>query len=201
MEVYFLAARLDRPERKLEVITVSNEEQKKLAELQYRAGREAFERGMYRQSIQSLEKAVSLVNRQSPLGGEMQIWLVTAYEAAEQRQDAIALCEQLGRHPNIDTRKQSRRLLYILKAPRLKMRPEWLTEIPDLATLDEADRSNLKTSRFAETVPRKPRQPRTQPKPDLEPIDLSQVNTQDNRFTWVALAAIALTLGGLLWLS
>ena len=34
-----------------------------------------------------------------------------------------------------------------------------------------------------------------------EPIDLSQVNTQDNQFIWVALGVIFLIIGGLIWLS
>jgi tetratricopeptide (TPR) repeat protein len=167
-----------------------------LARVQYRIGREAFERGQYRQAVQSLEKAVGLVGRGTRLGGEIQIWLVTAYEAAEQRSEAIALCEQLVRHPDRETRKQGRRLLYILKAPRLKIRPEWLTQIPDLTTLEEGDRAYQGAS-----APVVKRPPRPKPKPDPEPIDLSQVNTQDNRFVWVALVAIALILGSLIWFS
>jgi len=34
-----------------------------------------------------------------------------------------------------------------------------------------------------------------------EPLDISQVNTRDNRFIWAALIAIALTLAGLIWWS
>jgi hypothetical protein len=42
-------------------------------------------------------------------------------------------------------------------------------------------------------------------KPDrkdkLEPeaIDLTQVNTKDNQFVWVALIALLVTVGGLIW--
>jgi hypothetical protein len=38
-----------------------------------------------------------------------------------------------------------------------------------------------------------------QPKQLPEPVDLTQVNTRDNRFIWVALITIGLTLGGLIW--
>lgn len=164
---------------------------------QYRIGKAAFERGQYRQAVQSLEKAVSLVNRNSRLGGEMQIWLVTAYEAMEQRTEAIALCEQVSRHPDLETRKQGKRLLYILKAPRLRIRPEWRTEIPDLAAI-EAEGDRLGSSRYA-TPTQKPTRPR--PKPEPEPVDLSQVNTKENSFIWVALMAIAITVASLLWLG
>jgi tetratricopeptide (TPR) repeat protein len=165
---------------------------------QYQTGRHLFERGQYRQSVQSLEKAASLVNRTSRLGGEIQIWLVTAYEANGQLAEAVALCEQLCRHPDRETRKQGNRLLYILKAPRLKTRPEWLTEIPDLTALEDSERENLKA--YAPPGTRSRPKPPT-PKLDLEPIDPSQVNTKENWFTWLALGAIALIVGGLLWFS
>ena len=48
-----------------------------------------------------------------------------------QREAAIALCRQLGAHPDRTTRKQSQRVLYILEAPKLEHHPEWLTQIPD----------------------------------------------------------------------
>lgn len=174
-------------------------EQLELAKTQYQAGKYAFERGQYRQSVQYLEKAVSLIGRNSQLGGEMQIWLVTAYEAANQQAEAVALCEAVSRHPDMDTRKQGRRLLYILNAPRLQTRPEWLTEIPDLSKLEDGDGTLQNMSRFAD-VAKRPKS-RQRPKPEPEPVDLSQVNTQDNRFIWVALVAIALTLGSLFWLN
>ncbi|HEY9814702.1 MAG TPA: tetratricopeptide repeat protein [Candidatus Obscuribacterales bacterium] len=163
----------------------------------YHLGKDAFERGQYRTAIEHLEKATALVNRISPLGGEVQMWLVTAYEAAGLREEAIALCETLSRHPDYTTSKQGRRLLYILKAPRLKTRPEWITPIPDLGNLEEGSSTagqGVSSYRPSSSRPSKPR-----PKPEPEPIDWSQVKTEDNRFVWVALGAIALTLGGLAW--
>lgn len=172
-----------------------NTENLEIAREQYQTGKAAFERGDYRRSIQALEKAVSLTARQTRSGGEMQIWLVTAYQAADQQQDAIALCEQLTRHPDFQIRKQAKRLLYILQAPRLQTRPEWLTKIPDLGAIDAAAQDNKGASQYGPKPPR----PRSQPAP--EPLDLTQVNTKDNQFIWVALVAIGLLLGGLLWLS
>lgn len=172
-----------------------NTETLALAKTQYQAGKQAFERGAYRQSVECFEKAVSLANPNSQLGGEMQTWLVTAYQAAGQFTEAIALCERLGQHPDLKTRKQGTRLLYILKAPQLKTRPEWLTEIPDLSNLNEAGENPL-ASRY---VP--PASPRAKPKLEPEPVDLSQVNTKDNWFIWVALMGIGLLVGGLVWFS
>ena len=166
-----------------------------IVKAEYQAGIAAFERGQYRESVQHLEKSCALVTRNSVLGGEIQIWLVTAYEAAGRISEAIALCEQLKRHPDLETSKQARRVLYILQAPQLKRPTEWLTQIPDLGTLPD---NNTKT-RFGSgtaTSNRPPQQPQ-QP----EPVDLTQVNTRDNRFIWVVLIALGLTLAGLVWFS
>lgn len=161
---------------------------------EYQAGKAAFERGDYRNSVQHLEKAVALVGSNTSLGGEIQIWLVTAYEAAGKQPEAIALCQQITRHPDLKTRKQSRRLLYILEAPKLKTRPEWITPIPDLTGLSDSEIRDRKGSAAISTKPIE------KPAFQLEPEDLSQVNTQDNRFIWVALLAALLMIGGLVWL-
>jgi tetratricopeptide (TPR) repeat protein len=168
-----------------------------LARQQFQLGQDAFERGLYRQSIEALEKAVSFADRTSALGGEAQIWLVNAYQAADRNMEAIALCESLLSHPDVKTRKQSRRMIAILKAPKLKLREEWMTKIPDLTKLDEANGKNKRASGYPSAAPR----PRPRPKPAPEPVDLSQVETKDNGFVWIALGAIALTVVGLIWLS
>jgi tetratricopeptide (TPR) repeat protein len=165
-----------------------------LAQAQFLAGQAAFERGQYRQAIEALDQAIGYAGRNSALGGEAQIWLVNAYQAADRNGEAIALCESLGNHPNLKTRKQSRRMISILKAPKLKLREEWMTKIPDLSQLDEAKSKNKKASGY-------PPSPRPRPKPAPKPVDLSQVETKDNGFVWLALGAIVLTIVGLVWLS
>lgn len=171
---------------------MSSENTEKL-QIEYEAGKAAFECGQYREAVQHLEQASALVAPNSPLGGSVQMWLVTAYEAAGQREEAIALCQKLERHPDLETRKQGKRLLYIMQAPQLTRRPEWLTQIPDLGTLAEGETKYRQGSSGA-GAKRSPQQ-RLEP----EPVDLSQVNTQDNRFVWVALIVMTLTLVGLVW--
>lgn len=165
-----------------------------IAKTEYQAGQVAFENGQYRRSIEHFVKAAALADGNSRLSGEVQMWLVTAYEAAGQRAEAIALCKQLHQHPNWETRQQSRRLVYILEAPQLKRPDEWLTKIPDLNSLNDNEaKIRLRDASSAS----KPSRPRPQP----EPVDLSQVNTKDNLFIWVALILAFLTIGGLVWLN
>ena len=167
-------------------------ERTEIAKKEYIEGVAAFERGQYRESVQCLEKASALVNRDSGFGGKVLIWLVTAYEAAGQQAEAIALCEQIKKHPDAETSKQGKRLLYIMQAPQLKSPTEWLTQIPDLAAIaDNTNQTRLSRSNL-------PRSSRPKPPPSPEPVDLSQVNTKDNQFIWVSLLIIGLTIG-LLW--
>ncbi|MBG1259940.1 tetratricopeptide repeat protein [Nostoc commune] len=167
-----------------------------IAKTHYQTGKIAFENGQYREAIENLEKASALLARNSRLGGEVEIYLVTAYEAVGRTDDAIALCERLKRHPYLENSKQARQMLYILKAPKLKRPSEWMTEIPDLGALSDND---LKIS-----IAAKPTKSSVQQKPkptEPEFVDLSQVNTRDNRFIWVALIAIGLTISYLVWLN
>ncbi|AFY42284.1 tetratricopeptide repeat protein [Nostoc sp. PCC 7107] len=171
-----------------------SEQSLEIARKRYHAGRLAFENGQYREAVENLEKASALLVRNSRLGGEVEIWLVTAYEAAGRNEEAIALCKQLQRHPYSETNKQARRLLYILQAPKLKRPSEWMTEIPDLGALSD----NESKMRIA---PNPPKSSAKKKPAETEFVDLSQVNTKDNRFIWVAITAIGLMISYLTWLA
>ncbi len=172
---------------------LDNPEKKARAKEAFTLGQATFERGRYRKAIEHFQTALALSNPIGARGGEIQMWLVNAYVANGDEEEGRSLCRKLIRHPDLDTQRQSKRLLYILEAPELEMRPEWVTQIPDLTDLEDDQ-----GKRYAQ-VPKKPR--RRKPKPEPEPLDLSQVNTDDNQFVWIALAGILLTLGGLFWLS
>ena len=160
----------------------------------YQSGQIAFERGEYRQAVKYLLAAVAQVQPNSQMGGEAQVWLVTAFEAAGQIPEARALCQKLASHPNLDTRQASKRLLYIMQAPELTRRDEWLTQIPDLSHLEGEDGKP--------GVNRTPTAPTPPPPRSLEekyaPVDLSQVNTKDNSFISIALIVTMMILLGLL---
>ena len=84
-----------------------------LAKSRYQIGINAFENGQYREAVENLEKASALLGKNSRFAGEVQIWLVNAYEAAERSEEAISLCQELSRHPHYEIRQQSKHLLYI----------------------------------------------------------------------------------------
>ncbi|PZO17587.1 MAG: hypothetical protein DCF25_11010 [Leptolyngbya foveolarum] len=181
----------EKLQRKLDQLDSS--EKKAQAREQLVTGQAAFERGRYKKAIAHFQTALQLSNPIGMRGGEIQLWLVNAYIAAGEDQAGLALCRKLIRHPDLDTQRQSKRLLYILEAPELELKPEWTTKIPDLSNLDEDN-----GKQYAQKA-KKPR--RRKPKPEPEPLDLSQVNTEDNQFVWIALIGILLTLIGLIWLS
>jgi tetratricopeptide (TPR) repeat protein len=166
------------------------------AQTLYDQGRMLFEAGRYREAIESLETGAALLPANGRLGGEMQVWLVTAYEAAGLQDAALQLCRQLTKHPHLETRSQARRLLAILEAPVLSKRPEWLTEIPDLSSLEAADGAGFK----AATGQAPSRSPRSRPMPEPKPIDPALI-VHENRFLGFGLLLVTLVIAGILWLG
>jgi tetratricopeptide (TPR) repeat protein len=161
----------------------------------YQSGQIAFERGEYRQAVSYLLAAVAQVQPNTQIGGEVQIWLVTAFEAAGQIQEAKALCQKLASHPDLDTRQASKQMLYIMQAPDLVRRDEWLTKIPDLAHLEAGDNNFAINTKPTLSSPPKPRSIDEK----YPPIDPIAVNTKDNGFIAIALIFTMITLLGL-WL-
>ena len=155
---------------------------------QYQAGREALERGQYRSSIENLEAAIELTPPNSRRGGEARVWLVTAYQAANKIEEAIALAQELITHPDFKTREQAQHILYIMKAPKLERPKEWMSEIPDLADADKG------ASRYVGAKKKSAAKP-TQ----LELEDLEQIpsDVKDKDFLWFALVLVTLIVGSL----
>jgi tetratricopeptide (TPR) repeat protein len=165
-------------------------EQQEKFRLRYQAGKNALEKGEYNLSVQYLEEAKELVAKSTRLGGEAQIWLVMAYQAAGQLKEAIALCQELATHLHPEIRQQAKRVLYIIQAPQLKRPKEWMSEIPDL-TATSNDQPQYVTAKNQR------KNNNNQTNLSDETVDLSQVNTKDNQFIWFALVIIILTFGGL----
>ena len=172
------------------------------AQLILSQGQRAFECGQYQSAIRCLEQGRTTVSAGTALHGEFQIWLVTAYEAAGDRTRALDLCRAIGRHPDMETRKQSKRLLYILEAPKLRMNPECLTEIPDLTEIEPNGGDRDWGRPVVNLTP--PRPPKLKPPTGYvipEPTDPTQVNMGDDRsILWAVLGAIGVLIG-VLWAS
>ncbi len=162
----------------------------------YQSGQIAFERGEYRQAVSCLLAAVAQVQPNTRIGGEAQVWLAIAFEAAGQIQEAQAICQKLSNHPNLDTRQASKRMLYIMQAPELTRRDEWLIKIPDLTHIEDAE------GNFAvNNTPILPSKAKERSIDEIyAPVDLSQVNTKDNGFISIALILTIMALVGL-WLA
>nr|WP_263858240.1 outer membrane protein assembly factor BamD [Waterburya agarophytonicola] len=172
-------------------LTVTTDNLEKFQQ-KFQAGQTALERGNYRLSIEYLEAARELIPLNSRRGGEVQIWLLSAYQAADKIPEAIALCQELILHPNTQTREQAQRILYIIKAPKLERPKEWMSEIPDLRDAEPG------LSRYVAAKKQTPKSSVELPKIDLErpPSD-----SQDNQFIWFALFLIATITASLLWLG
>jgi tetratricopeptide (TPR) repeat protein len=170
-------------------VTLDNQEK---FQQKYQAGQEALEMGQYRLSIENLEAAKDLVAPNSRRGGEAQIWLVTAYQAGNMIDEAIALAQELITHPDTQTREQAQNILYIMKAPKLERPKEWMSEIPDLAQADQG------TSRYVGGKKKSTPESTSVELKDLEP---APTDPQDNQFIFFALGLIILIIGSLAWFS
>jgi hypothetical protein len=165
------------------------------AEKLWERGKAAIEAGSYRASIDLLLRAAAMVQPLTTLHGEIQLWLVTAYQAQGDSGRAIEVCIGLKQHPDPEVKKQAQQLLYILEAPRLATKPEWTVAIPDLAALEDVDTTGSGSRRGGNG-----RQPE-EPEPWIpEPPDLEQVNVQEVPFLGMAIGAIILAMGSLIWL-
>jgi len=149
----------------------------------YNTGKLAFEQGRYRLSIEQLEQACQLISPYSRLGGEAKMWLITAYQAAGESDKAITLCQELSNESYGETKKQASRLLYILNAPQLERPKKWMTEIPDFNSPTSNQYRRVSNSNT-----------KIKPKPQIELVDLSKVNTKENQFIWLSLGIASLTV-------
>lgn len=166
------------------------------AQIKFQQGQRLFESGRYREAVQSLNQACALVETRSKIQGEISIWLVSAYDAAGQRAEAISLCRKLCQSPYIDVRRQAKRLLAILEAPKLSVHDDWVTKIPPLDEVNERG----KITGVSRSAP----QVRTvKPKKAIEDqdIDLSEVTTQDRGLVSVTILLVIILGGLLFWMA
>ncbi|CAN0530533.1 unnamed protein product, partial [Laminaria digitata] len=93
--------------------------------------------GDYDASFTLLEKAVSLAGADSRRGGEFKLWAVQALQGVGRNKQAVTLLESLKAHRDLDVRKVSQELLYIAKAPQLKLGEDDFVQFPDVSHMTE----------------------------------------------------------------
>ncbi len=152
-------------------------------------GQQAFERGNYSQALSLLGEAATLAEGNPSRSGEIQLWLVMAHSAVGDQAAALRLCRQLQRHPDRQTRQESRRLLAILEAPRLKRHPEWYSQIPDLSQVGDRPYRSPYTNH-------RPRNSATTEKPEAPPPPATPL---PNAFIWIALVGLGVLTAFAAW--
>lgn len=162
----------------------------------FQQGQYYFESGRYREAIERLSQACALVEPKSKIEGEISLWLITAYDAAGQKDAALTLCRKLTKNPYLDTRRKSKRLLTILEAPKLSIHEDWITKIPPLEAVNEPGqiRGSARSSSRLKPAPKKNFI-------QDQDIDLSQVTTTDQSLVFVAIVLVLVLGTGLFWLA
>eukprot|EP00747_Dinoflagellata_sp_TGD_P169194 gnl/TRDRNA2_/TRDRNA2_197511_c0_seq1.p1 gnl/TRDRNA2_/TRDRNA2_197511_c0~~gnl/TRDRNA2_/TRDRNA2_197511_c0_seq1.p1 ORF type:complete len:424 (-),score=63.57 gnl/TRDRNA2_/TRDRNA2_197511_c0_seq1:78-1349(-) len=103
----------------------------------YGEGVYAYSRGGYQDAYTYLRKALNKTDWFTQLGGDIQIYMALSLDACGERDEAIALYELLEeKHPSSKTRKEASRLVYILKAPAMKISEDEKLKMPVLDNLD-----------------------------------------------------------------
>jgi tetratricopeptide (TPR) repeat protein len=167
------------------------------AETLFIQAQRAFEAGQYRSAIDRLTQAQPQAKMGSPLHGEIVLWQIMAHQAAGDLDQALEICQKAVRHPNMDTRKAAKNIMYVLEAPALQMRPEWMTEIPDLSELEAKDRKNWGRSQY-----QPPPMPKEKEKTYIpEPLDPTQVEIEDDRLVWGGLLVAGILVGLVAWVG
>uniref|UniRef100_A0A7S2ZV28 Uncharacterized protein n=1 Tax=Rhodosorus marinus TaxID=101924 RepID=A0A7S2ZV28_9RHOD len=94
------------------------------AEEIFRVGLDLFERGRYKEATKELTAACLLAGVNSREGGQYQLWLGQALDAAGEKKKAIACLQTLKSHRDSDVRKVADEVLFIITAPPLNLGKE-----------------------------------------------------------------------------
>ncbi|CAK8561960.1 unnamed protein product [Lathyrus sativus] len=120
-----------RVRKELQKVAKEQAEKRAMAQMMFDLGQKAYGRGKYGRAIEFLEGALTIIQRPTLFGGEIQIWLAMAYEANYRHNDCIDLYKQLEKsHPSVSIRRQAAELRYIMEAPKLKITQEEMVTIP-----------------------------------------------------------------------
>jgi len=104
------------------VVSGADEEHERL----FKRGVSSMQGGRYGDAVSFFTQAVAAApgGLTSRLGGQYSVWLAQALEAQGRKKDAALLLQRCEVHPDADVRKISSNVLYILRAPQLKLSEE-----------------------------------------------------------------------------
>ena len=109
---------------------------KKARAKRFETGKVLYGVGRYKEAVAALVAALDAEGPFSILGGEIQLWLALAHQAAGDEQACLAVYRQVeAGHPSPKMRKQAADLRYIMEAPKLRVGPD---EKPTLPSVDPA---------------------------------------------------------------
>ncbi|QDZ22890.1 hypothetical protein HOP50_09g54390 [Chloropicon primus] len=101
-------------------------------------GKKLYAKGGYGESIPAFESAIECTTADTLVGGEASMWLALALDGSGKVEQAKGIYLELKEnHPLPSVRSQAGDLLYILEAPKLKIKKEERLMIPDLSQVDE----------------------------------------------------------------
>lgn len=159
----------------------------------YQAGVRSFEHGDYKQAIAQFQQALDGVNAKTKIGGEIQVWLANAYDAAGNYTEAIALCRSLKTHSDRDVRKSANYVLGILFAPKLNSLKDATSKIPSLKDLDNQPLSQQIGGFGSNSSPAKPENQFS----TRSSLDVQKSQQEQNRF--LGMAILIIVAGLVIW--
>lgn len=156
-------------------------------------GKKLYAKGAYAESLSRFEAAIGCTTADTLVGGEAKMWLALALDGSGKSDQARAIYVELKEgHPLPSIRSQAGDLLYILDAPKLKIKSEERLKIPDLTDVD--DFRNRRRSSPRPTRPRRSNAPKKPRKPTWEDkfVENSPIlRTFRNRYVQVAFLVVS----------
>ncbi|GAB2280511.1 hypothetical protein Dimus_015138 [Dionaea muscipula] len=181
-----------RVRKELEKVAKEQAERRGTAKLMFELGQKAYERGVYKRSIEYFEAALTIIPRATMFGGEIQIWLAMAYAANNRQADCINLYTQLeARHPYVSIRRQAADFRYIMQAPKIKINPDEMLTMPSIGSAYD-NYATTWTDKWKDADPRSFGSTSSQPSSSRDYVgDLLKwkplIGLEKNRIFWAAL--------------
>lgn len=160
---------------------------------EFNAGKAAYTKGRYKESVVLFERALNREGWMSALGGDIQMWLALAYQAVGRDRECIDLYKKVeDTHPLRKVRQQAANLRFILEAPKLKRGPDEIVSIP---VLKPDERVKVARGKYKRPVPTA--QLPSKRKKSLEEEfweNYRPPKWTQNRYVWVAATILGVAL-------